>query len=103
MPETLVYISDNLLWCRNLQNQLDDAYKNAATVTARVLDPAGDEIGGVSWPITLNYQSGTDGIYVGTLPDTMTTTMGDLVTVEVTADAGAGLRRVFTFAAFVDN
>ena len=101
--KTLILLSDNLLKLDGLQNSDTLAYLNSATVTARVLKPDGTEVAGVSWPITLSHDGGTTGIYKGTLPDTMTLTAGWEVTIEITADAGAGLRRVVTIPAFVDN
>jgi len=101
--KTLVLLSDNLLKLDGLKNSDTLAWINTATVTARVLKPDGAEVAGPTWPVTLAYEAASNGVYKGTLPDTMTLTAGWQVTIEITADAGAGLRRVFTIPAFVDN
>jgi hypothetical protein len=41
---------------------------NDATVTATIRDRAGNAVGGVTWPITLDYIAASDGQYRGNIP-----------------------------------
>lgn len=47
----------------------DGAYINTATVTATLLDSDGEEVEGVTWPVTLEYVEESDGKYQGILDD----------------------------------
>lgn len=67
----------------------DVAYVNVAAVTARLLDDAGAEVPGQTWPIPLLYESGSDGNYSGTMSYALGVTDGDVVTAEITAISGA--------------
>ncbi len=98
--KSFVHASDNLVELTALKNGLDDSIITTATVTARVLEADGTVL---SSGISMAHAAG--GTYQGTIPDTdaINATLGAIVTIEITADAGAGLKRVFTFPAFVDN
>ena len=94
--------SDNLLKLDALKDSGfgGDDPLTTATVTGRVLDTDGTVI---STGITMAHTA--NGNYEGTIPDTdiVASLAGKTLTLEVTADAGAGLKRVFTRRAFVDN
>ena len=99
----IVYLnSDNVIEVSNLRDTIADVLLNTTdypglTVTARVLTSAGVVVSGTADPITLTEVTGYKGLFRGTIPDTASFTNGDEGTVEVTADAGAGLKRVFVF------
>ncbi len=97
----LFHESDNLLELDGLQDALTLAFINNATVTARVLDRAGTEVTGQTWPLTLGYVAASDGDYRGNLSDTLALDKGQVVTVEIIADGGAGLKRKFEIEARV--
>ena len=99
--KNLILLSDNLLKLDALTNVgVGGGVITSATVTGRVLDPDGTVI---STGIVMAHSA--NGNYEGTIPDTdiVVSLAGKQVTLEVTADAGAGLHRVFTRRAFVDN
>lgn len=99
--KTLILLSDNLLQLKALTDKSSGGgVITTATVTGRVLDTDGSVIAtGIAMPHT------ADGNYEGTIKDTdiVATLAGKTVALEVTADAGGGLHRVFTRRAFVDN
>ncbi len=99
--KNLVLLSDNLLKLDALTNAgSGGGVITTATVTGRVLHPDGSVIAsGITMVHTAN------GNYEGTVADTdvVANLAGLTVTLEVTADAGAGLKRIFTRRAFVDN
>ena len=98
--KTLVHASDNLVRWKNAKKETDGTVITGATVTARVLDKAGTV---KATGIVMSDQGA--GLYEGTITDTASATLvlGELVTVEITFDGGAGLKRVITSHAFVDN
>ena len=61
--------------CNDMRLELDElrdpdgAYINTATVTATLLDSDGEEVEGVTWPVTLEYVEESDGKYQGILDD----------------------------------
>lgn len=87
-----IYInSDNLLFVRGVQNALTNEFINDATVELTLLDSAGDEISGQTWPLALVYQTGSDGAYYGTVEDTIDVEDGDEGTARLEID-GDGLQ-----------
>lgn len=99
--KTLILLSDNLLQLKALTNTgVGGGVITTATVTGRVLDTDGSVI---ATGIAMAHSTG--GNYEGTVDDTdvVAGLVGKVVTLEVTADDGAGLHRVFTRRAFVDN
>ncbi len=86
-------LSDNVVELSGLKNEITGAFINNATVTAKVVDRNGVDVAGQSWPVTLTYVSSSDGVYRGTLSDSMSLARFDLYTVQVTASAGAGLQQ----------
>lgn len=87
--------NDNLLEVTGLQNAATDAYLNSATVTAVVTDIDGNTVTNAD-SITLSYVSASNGNYRGTVPDDADLSDQQQVTVTITADAGAGLKAVWT-------
>ena len=60
----LLINSSNVLELPNLTNPLaSPIYVNEATVTVAILDSAGVELAGVSWPQNLPYVAGSNGTY----------------------------------------
>ena len=92
--------SDIVLELQALTDAVTGAAITTATVTARVTDAAGVSIGGATWPVTLAHVAA--GTYRGLLPYGMVIP-GAPVMVEVTADAGAGRRSVWSVLATVSS
>lgn len=89
MRFTLYKDNDNLVSVVGLTNVAGDAYVNDATVTlVSLTDSGGDEVSGVSWPLTLSYVSGSDGNYRGVIDAAAELTAGATYTGTVTATSG---------------
>lgn len=91
--EQLIINSDNLIEIPELVNGADGTAIPSATVSLTLLDLDDVEISGESWPLTMNYVSGTDATYRATAKYTLPLSHGDIVKAKVIADAGVGLRR----------
>ena len=63
-----------------------------ATVTATIEDLAGDELTGVSFPLTLPHVGSPDGTYRVNVSDSLVTTPGQVVKIIVIIDDGADRR-----------
>lgn len=85
----IIYIiNDNVIELTGLQNAVDEAYQNTATVTVTVKDADDVDVVGETWPLTMNYVSGSNGDYRANLADTLTLVDGSRYYATVTADAG---------------
>ncbi len=80
----------------NLRNKVTGVLVESATVSARVLDSAGDAVVGISDPVSFSEQAGFKGLYHGDIPDDATLPNGATGTIVWTSDAGAGLHREWT-------
>lgn len=90
---TILYVgNDTILEVKGLKNEVTGGFLNAATVTAVLVDNEGDEVAGYSWPATLAYVAGSDGIYRATLPYSMSLSGGARYSAQITANGGSGLR-----------
>lgn len=90
MSETIYIDSDNLVTVDALYDNAAAAYVNNATVTVTLLDRAGNEVSGETWPVSLSYVSGSDGKYRGTLSDSLVLKKGKYYEVKIEIDGGAG-------------
>jgi hypothetical protein len=88
--------NDTVLEVRELKGEVVGDFLNAATVTATLVDAAGAQVAGETWPKTLTYVTGSDGIYRATLPYTLSLTAGGRYTANISVNAGAGLRAAFS-------
>ncbi len=97
----MVHASDNLVRYKNAKKESDGSVITGASVAARVLAKDGTTV--LASGIAMADKGA--GLYEGTITDTDTAamTLGELVTVEITFDGGAGLKKVITSHAFVDN
>jgi len=75
----------NRVRVRNLRDPATQAYVNDATVTGRVIGPAGEV---VAAGISFAYITGSDGIYVGDIPAATALVDGANYTLEITAVKG---------------
>jgi hypothetical protein len=84
MQRDILWIGNsNLIRVRKLQNVQSGAYLNAATVTATIKDAAGNPLAGETWPISLSYETGTDGAYSADVSDGLVAANGDTATLVV--------------------
>lgn len=92
MRAKAIYLSnDHLLEVRGLKNIAADEYIDDATVTVTLVDEEGAEVSGQSWPLTLSHVAGSDGIYRGTLTDSLSLTVDLEYTAQITASGGSNL------------
>ncbi len=82
--------NDTQIDVTGLQNADDSSYLNAATVTVTVKDLSGTEVSGISWPVTLSYESASNGNYSGAIDKALSITEGATYHIEITA-AESGL------------
>lgn len=61
--QIILIANSNTLELNGLRNQVMGGFINTATVVASLKDSAGVDVAGQSWPVILNYVSGTDGNY----------------------------------------
>lgn len=86
--------TDHVIKVDGLWDDVNDAFINSSTdVEVTLKDTSDIDIAGQSWPFTLTYEAASDGVYEGTLSDTLDVTDGDVVKVLLTADNGAGFHR----------
>ena len=90
---TAFVLNTNVLQLTGLQNELTGAYINNATVTITTIE---DE-GGVGVfplsgsPITMDYVTGSDGDYRGTLDSTLPFTAGDCYRAHIDVTSGSSV------------
>lgn len=90
---TILYVgSDNVIEVAGLQNELSGAFLNSVTVTVTLKDAAGSNVTGDSWPKTMTYLTGSNGVYRATLGYALSLTAGIRYTATIAANGGAGLR-----------
>jgi len=78
--------NDHTLKLENLQDQDGNAI-TSATVEAEVLDRDGNQVSGISQPITLTHQS--NGNYEGTLDSSAELNFVNSYTIKITATKGS--------------
>lgn len=76
-------------------DRIDKTWVNDAAVTAVLRDKNGDAVSGAS-SVTFAYTSGTDGEYVGSVPDTASITDGEQYTLEITTIDASGAPQELT-------
>ncbi len=70
---TLVFYRGNdcLLELRGLRNEAGTGYVNDAIVTITLRDITGATVSGQTWPLTMVYLSGSNGVYQALLQDSL--------------------------------
>ena len=64
MTCSVIYINtDTMFTVTGVYNEQSKSYVNDAVVTLTLLDDAGDEITGMTWPATMSYVASSDGDY----------------------------------------
>ena len=99
LPFDLYVDNDNLISVSSLRNSTaaTGVFINNATVAVTLLDSAGAEVAGETWPLTLGYVTASDGGYRAVMQDTLTIVPGSDYTAEITAD-GDGLQAAWSVA-----
>lgn len=92
--DVILFQSDNIIEVSNLKDAVTGALLTGATIEVRVLeDREGAEVAGGSWPVVLAEI--VQGLYRGTIPDTVTLLLDHTYYVETVVNAGPGLQRKF--------
>jgi len=84
--------SSNLIRVKDAKNDDTGEYINDATVTCTVTDSGGSAVTGQTWPLTLAYKTGSNGVYRGILLDTADLTPGSNYLAKITF-VGAGVKK----------
>jgi hypothetical protein len=79
--------SDNLVTLTGLHDPVTGGWINDATVTAQLTDSDGTNVGSA---ITFSYRNASNGVYDGTVPNSLSLTDGDQYTLTITAQATIG-------------
>lgn len=91
-------LSDNVVILSGLKDEVSGAFINIATVEVTLVDRDGTPVTGQSWPTSMPYVAGSDGVYRGTLSDSLDLTKFESYTAQITADAGPGLQQYWECA-----
>lgn len=105
MSATLTYYQNNNNLVENptpMTLSSDGSYVNDATATMTLKDGNGASVSGAIG-LPLSYVSGSNGKYQGTLPYTLSLTVGEDYTLEITGTTGSGQRAFWTLAVDVVN
>ena len=97
----IVKDSDTLVDLLCLEDAGDGTTIITAAVTVTITDIADVALTGETFPVTMNHSA--KGNYRGSVADTLVVSVGQVVKVKVTADDGAGRRRVFTKTVTVEE
>lgn len=106
MSQTNIYIlNDTVVELRALKNAVTDEYVNDATVTVTIKDILGSAVTGLTFPITLTYVTGSNGIYRATLDKALSLSDGLSYFAEITAASGGvdGFWRVPLIAGYRES
>ena len=88
----IYYGNDMLLELTDLTNNETGSHVNTATVTVTLTNDADTSVAGDTWPKTMDYVAGSDGVYRTTLLDTLTLTRDARYLAKISANAGEGLQ-----------
>jgi len=96
MPHTtsqiLFTLNDMILELQGFKDVVADTFINNATVTVTLVDKDGTNVAGETWPLTMVFVGASNGVYRATLKDTLTVTLGEVLTAQISANGGAGLQ-----------
>lgn len=88
-----IYIgNDSIVRLTGLYAVVDSAYVNDADVAMTITDCHGAEVAGATWPVAMDYVSGSDGDYRAVLGSGLALEAGETYNVRVVADAGGAGR-----------
>lgn len=82
--------SNNLVYLNNLEDVLSNQFVNTADVEVTFFDDQGVKVAGETWPLTLQFQPGSNGDYVATVDDDIVLVVGGFYSALIVADDGPG-------------
>ena len=83
--------NSNILDLTGLLNAKASSYINDATVTVTIKDLDGNELTGISWPVTMAYVAASDGDYRATISEDLALVHKVNAVAHIEVDGGAGL------------
>ena len=93
----VIYVgNDNLLKADHVREEVTGEFMNSATVQVTLFDGNGEEVGGDTWPRTMDYVTDSKGVYRTTLPKTLDLVPNGRYVAAVEVDGGAGLYAKWT-------
>lgn len=87
---TVFCANTNILELIGLKSATDNTYINDATVAVTIYDHARAWVGNETWPLTLSYVVGSNGVYRAILSDALPLQPDKDYTAYIEASAGAG-------------
>lgn len=97
MTQVIFDKNDNLLELVDLKDVVADTFANAAAVTVTLVDDAGVDVVGETWPLTMGYVAASNGLYRAVLKDTLTLVPDDLYTAKIDVNDGANKQAHWEF------
>jgi len=83
--------NSNLVELNGLKDKALGVFQNVASVVCTLYEPDGTtEVGSATWPLTLTYASGSDGVYRGVITNLADIVEGPIYRAVVTAVASQG-------------
>lgn len=89
---TIFYGNDMVLELADLTNETTGVNVDNATVTVTLTDANGIVVTGDTFPKTMSYVTGSNGLYRVTLLDTLALTKGARYIAKISANGGSGLQ-----------
>jgi hypothetical protein len=96
--QVLLIGNDTIIDVARLQDELTGEFVNDAEVSITLVDAAGMEVEGDTWPKPVPYVDDTDGLYRATLVYTLALVPDGRYTAQLDVDAGAGRRAAWSIA-----
>ena len=83
----LIFLTGNsmVIELLGLTDSITDAFVLDATVTITLLDDAGAEVTGETWPLTMTFVAASDGNYRAVMDEAIVVIVGHQYTAQVTA------------------
>ena len=85
----LFELNDQCVTLSGLVDKVSGAFINDATAAVTITRD-GVEVGGENWPLSMPYQTGSDGNYTGVIESTVEIVDGEKVTVSIDVTTPAG-------------
>ena len=88
MMRVAVKSSNNVVYMLNLRDEITNDPVIDADISCTIYDVYGNPVSGQTWPLSLVYQDGTDGDYMGVLDDAIALDVGKYYKAVVTVVVG---------------
>lgn len=82
--------NSNILDLTGLRSEVEEAFITDATVTVTIKDADGEEVAGETWPLAMDYLSGSDGDYTAVISEDVAFVAKTNYYAHIDADGGDG-------------